>query len=158
MPDHQKDASEVHSFMGLVQYSVKFMPDIATVAKPIQELTKKGIAFQWGVEQQTAFQELKRLITQADTLAYYKVGCKTRIVVDVSPVGLGAVLTQQQGETWRVISYAKNRSLRAHLFAYAKALCTNRKMGVDFRVVYRPGNTNIADSLSRLNSVNQLDR
>ena len=105
-----KDASEVRSFVGLVQYSAKFMPDIATVAKPIQELTKKGVAFKWGVEQQTAFQELKRLITQAETFAYYKVGCKTRIVADASPVGLGAVLTQQQGETWRIISYA-SRSL-----------------------------------------------
>ena len=199
-----KDASEVRSFMGLVQYSAKFMPDIATVAKPIQELTKKGVAFKWGVEQQTAFQALKRLITQAETLAYYKVGCKTRIVADASPVGLGAVLTQKQGETWRVISYA-SRSLTdverrysqtekealalvwacerfsmyvsgqpfeleadhkplEHNYSRTSKPCARierwvlRLQGFDFRVVYRPGNTNIADSLSRLNSVNQLDR
>ena len=30
-----KDASEVRSFMGLVQYSAKFMPDLASIAKPI---------------------------------------------------------------------------------------------------------------------------
>ena len=66
--------------------------------------------FQWGGEQQTAFEELKCLITQAETLAYFKVGCKTRIVADASPVGLGAVLTQQQGGVWRVVSYA-SRSL-----------------------------------------------
>ena len=199
-----KDASEVRSFMGLVQYSAKFMPDIATVAKPIQELTKKGVAFKWGVEQQTAVQELKRLITQAQTLAYYKVGCMTRIVADASPVGVGAVLTQQQGETWRVISYA-SRSLTdvercysqteketlalvwacerfsmylsgqpfeletdhkplEHINSRTSKPCARierwvlRLQGFDFRVVYRPGNTNIADSLSRLNSVNQLDR
>ena len=35
-----KDAAEVRSFMGLVQYSAKFMPDVASVAKPIQELTR----------------------------------------------------------------------------------------------------------------------
>ena len=199
-----KDASEVRSFMGLVQYSAKFMPDIATVAKPIQELTKKGVAFKWGVEQQTAFQELKRLITQAETLDYYKVGCKTRIVADASAVGLGAVLTQHLGEAWRVISYA-SRSLTdverpysqtekealalvwacerfsmyvsgqpfeletdhkplEHIYSRTSKPCARierwvlRLQGFDFRVVYRPGNTNIADSLSRLNSVNQLDR
>ena len=65
-----KDTSEVRSFMGLVQYSAKFMPDVASVAKPIQELTRKSTKFVWGAEQQTAFQELKRMITQADTLAY----------------------------------------------------------------------------------------
>ena len=31
-----KDASEVRSFMGLVQYSAKFMPDLASIARPIQ--------------------------------------------------------------------------------------------------------------------------
>ena len=79
-----KDASEVRSFMGLVQYSAKLMPDVATVAKPIQELTRKGITFKWGVEQQTASQELKCLITQAETLGYFRADCRTRIV------GLGA--------------------------------------------------------------------
>ena len=95
---------------GVVQYSAKFMPDVASVAKPIQELTRKSTKFVWGAEQQTAFQELKRMITQADTLVYYKVSCRTRIVADVSPVGLGAVLTQLQGNVWRVIAYA-SRSL-----------------------------------------------
>ena len=77
--------------MGLVQYSAKFMPDVASIAKPIQELTRKGVTFKWGEEQQTAFEELKGLITQAETLGYFKVDCRTRIVADASPVGLGAV-------------------------------------------------------------------
>ena len=105
-----KDASEVRSFMGLVQYSAKFMPDLASIARPFQDLTRKGVPFVWGAEQKKAFQELKRLITQAETLAYYQAGCRTRIIADASPVGLGAILTQQQGGVWRVISYA-SRSL-----------------------------------------------
>ena len=45
-----------------------------------------------GAEQQTAFERLKQMITQVDTLTYYKVGCRTRIIADASPVGLGVVL------------------------------------------------------------------
>lgn len=53
--------------MGLVQYSSKFMLDVAFVAKPVQELTRKSVVFHWGKKQQTAFEELKRPITQVDT-------------------------------------------------------------------------------------------
>ena len=41
--------------MGPVQYSAKIMPDVASVAKLIQKLTRKGVIFQWSKEQQTAF-------------------------------------------------------------------------------------------------------
>ena len=51
-----KDTSEVQSFMGLVQYSAKFMSDVASVAKPNQELARKGVTFKWGEEKLTAFQ------------------------------------------------------------------------------------------------------
>lgn len=40
-----KDVSEVQLFMYLVQYSSKFVPDIVSMAKPIQELTRKGVMF-----------------------------------------------------------------------------------------------------------------
>ena len=76
-----KDASEVRSFMGLVQYSAKFMQDLASIAKPIQELTRKGVTFKWGAEQQRSFQGLKKLITQAETLAYYQVGCRQELLL-----------------------------------------------------------------------------
>lgn len=58
--------------MGLVQYSEKFMPDVTAKVKPVQELTRKETVFHWDKEQQFAFEELKRLITQAETLAYFK--------------------------------------------------------------------------------------
>ena len=34
-------------FYGLVQYVAKFMPDVASAAKPIQELTRKDVTFKW---------------------------------------------------------------------------------------------------------------
>ena len=42
--------AEVQSFMGLVQYCARFISDLATISEPIQEMTRKGVAFRWGKE------------------------------------------------------------------------------------------------------------
>ena len=189
--------AEVRSFLGLVQYSAKFLPDLAQIAEPLRKLTRKNIDFEWGKSQIDSFNKLKELITNSETLAYFKNECKTRIVADAGPTGIGAVLTQLQGEFWRVIAYA-SRSLtdverrysqtekealalvwscerfKLYLIGREFELETDHKpleciysktskpcarierwvlrlQSFNYKVVYRPGRTNIADCLSRLN-------
>ena len=198
-----QNATEVRSFLGLVQYSSKFIPDVSQVAEPLRKLTRKGEPFVWGSEQEKAFQELKRRITRSETLAYFREECLTRIVADAGPTGLGAVLTQLQDGAWRVVSYA-SRNLTAverrysqtekealalvwacerfSLYVYGRdfELETDHKpleyiysktskpsarverwvlrlQGYQYKVVYRPGKTNIADALSRLNCRKSTD-
>ena len=101
-----QNVSEVRSFVQLVQYSVKFIPDFAQVAEPLRRLLRKGERLVWGPEQGDAFHKLKELRTSTKALAYFKNDCKTRIVADAGPEGIGAVLLQFQGEEWRAVSYA----------------------------------------------------
>ena len=103
-------AAEVRSFLGLVNFTARFIPDLATVSAPLRQLTKDGEPFVWGLEQQKSFEELKTRLSSAETLGYFDKNAPTRVIADASPVGLGAVLVQQQGEEQRVISYA-SRSL-----------------------------------------------
>ena len=105
-----QNASEVKSFLGLVNFCAKFIPDLATVNEPLRKLTKKGVPFEWGDDQQKSFDLLKDHMTKADTLGYFDKNAPTQIIADASPVGLGAVLVQKQGQEFRVISYA-SRSL-----------------------------------------------
>ena len=96
--------------MGLVNYSGRFIPDLATLSEPLRRLTKKDVEFQWGPEQAEAFQKLKNELARAEILGYYDKDAETRVITDASPVGLGAVLAQKQLGEFRVIMYA-SRSL-----------------------------------------------
>lgn len=107
-----QSASEVRSFLGLANYNARFIPDFATVTEPLQKLTKKGVRFEFGEEQKNAFNELKRRLSSADNLGYFDKDAKTLIIADASPVGLGAILIQEQQGRKRVISYA-SKSLSA---------------------------------------------
>ena len=96
----------VRSFLGLVQYCAKFLPDCSQVAEPLRMLTRKDLQFMWEDAQHKSFQKLKDLLTRVETLTYFKNERRTRIVADAGPTGIGAVLTQLQDGLWRVISYA----------------------------------------------------
>ena len=101
-----QSTAEVRSFLGLVQYCAKFLPDCSQVAEPLRMLTRKDLQFMWEDAQQKSFQKLKDLLTRVETLTYFKNERRTRIVADAGPTGIGAVLTQLQDGLWRVISYA----------------------------------------------------
>ena len=61
-------------------------------------------------KQQQSFDELKERLSSAQTLAYFDKNAPAKVIADASPVVLGAVLVQEQGEELRVISY-ESRSL-----------------------------------------------
>lgn len=109
--DPLQNTSEAWSLLGLAQFVSKVIPDLSTVAEPIQRLTHKNVEFKWQSEQQAVVDKLKELITSTSALAYFNVNSKTRIVADASSVGLCALLIQLQGVEWRVITYA-SRGLR----------------------------------------------
>ena len=89
-----ESVAEVRSFMGLVNFSTKFIPNLPTAKEPLQQLihVQKGVTFKWGEKQQETFKALKETLASAETLAYYDKDAKTRVIADASPVGLGAVL------------------------------------------------------------------
>ena len=72
-----KTADEVRSFMGLVNLSAKFIPNLATLAEPLRRLTRAGVPFKWAKEQKDAFEALKKALASAETLAYYDKDAKT---------------------------------------------------------------------------------
>ena len=114
-----QSASETRSFLGLVNYCGRFIPDLATISEPLTRLTKAGTPFVFGEEQNQAFAELKKRLTNSETLGYFDKDAPTQVIADASPVGLGAVLTQISKDGPRIISYA-SRSLTSTETRYSQ--------------------------------------
>ena len=72
------NAAEVRSFLGLVNFTARFIPDLATVSAPFRLLTKGGESFVWGPDQQQSFDELKKRLSSAETLVYFDKNEKLR--------------------------------------------------------------------------------
>lgn len=107
-----KTAEETRSFLGLITFVGKFIPNLATTTEPLRMLTKKNAVFEWGPEQQNAFDQLKTQLTSSQVLGFYNVKDKTQLYADASPVGLGAVLIQFKGDEPRVYIVCEQKSLR----------------------------------------------
>ena len=65
------NVSEVRSFLGLVTFYSKFVPNLATIAAPIYQLTHKNVPFDWNEECQKAFQSLKQELISNRFLTYF---------------------------------------------------------------------------------------
>ena len=108
--EEPKSASDVRTFLGLANYSSRFIPHFATLSETLRRLTRKETPFELGPEQKKSFEFLKQKMAEACTLAYFHKNAPTKIITDASPVGLGAVLVQEQDGAWTLVCYA-SRSL-----------------------------------------------
>nr|GEY62018.1 hypothetical protein [Tanacetum cinerariifolium] len=77
---------KVRSFLGLAWYYHRFIENFSKIAKPPTFLTQKNKSFDWGEEQENAFQTLKALLDRAfsdyDCKICYHPG-KVNVVADV---------------------------------------------------------------------------
>ena len=71
------------------------MRDFSTIAVPLTAVIKKNVAFQWGADQDKAFQLLKHRLTHTPVLSLPSFDKMFEIECDTSGVGIGAVLMQQ---------------------------------------------------------------
>jgi hypothetical protein len=109
-----KNAHEVRSFMGLVDYYRRFVEGFSKIEKHITTLQRKGVRYEWTEECDSAFIELKRLLTSAPILRVSDMEKDFIVYTDASKQGLGAVLMHDGG----VIAYA-SRKLKQHEDIYA---------------------------------------
>ena len=97
-----QNQSEVRSFLGMAQFSARFIKNFATLTEPLRDLTKQTSEWRWGEKEASAFQRVKDSLEESATTAYFDMHKDIEIVVDASPVLLAALLVQEG----RVVIYA----------------------------------------------------
>ncbi|GFQ67247.1 uncharacterized protein K02A2.6 [Trichonephila clavata] len=88
-----KNVHEVKSFLGLVNFNGKFCENLATIANPLNNLTKKNVRFLWSKDFQVAFEQIKKEICSPKVLVHYDPSLLLTLASDASPVGIGCVLS-----------------------------------------------------------------
>ena len=85
-----------------MNYLAKFLPKLSEIMEPIRRLMRKDTQWHWSEEQDSAFQKIQHMVTQAPVLSYYDPCSELTIQCDASQGGLGAALLQNG----RPIEYA----------------------------------------------------
>jgi hypothetical protein len=88
-----RDVSELRSFLGLVNYYGKFLPDLANTLSPLYALLQKRKKWSWGANEEEAFQAVKKLLQSSRVLVHFDPRLPLILSCDASPYGLGAVLS-----------------------------------------------------------------
>ena len=103
--------SELKSFLGLVKYYAKFLPDSATILAPLYKLLRNSEPWRWDKEQQVAFEKIKEMLIAPNLLVHFDENKPLMLSCDASPYGVGAVLSHlMDNQSDKPIAYA-SRSL-----------------------------------------------
>lgn len=134
---------QVRSFLGMVGYYQKFIPNYAGIAAPLSDLTRKGYPekVKWGEAQEKAYSTLKARISSAPILHLPDLRETFILRTDASDVGLGAVLMQQHGDTKFPICFAsKKLQPRERAYSVVERECLALVWAVNKFYAYLYGN------------------
>ena len=87
------NVGELRSYLGMLNYYHKFMPNLSTVLAPLHEQLHKEVQWKWERAQQLAFEETKRQLQSTDVLVHYDQNKTMLLNCGSSPYGVWAVLS-----------------------------------------------------------------
>ena len=99
-----KNTTQLRAMLGLVNYYHKFLPNIGTEIRLLNELLEKEIKWVWNERCNRACLKVKDMITADFVLTHYDPNLPVQLSCDASPYGLSSVLshvmTDEQKGPW----------------------------------------------------------
>ena len=110
------NVSKLKSYLGLLTYYAKFLPNLSMTLAPLYKLLKAEMRWKWGTKQERAFKESKKLLLASQLLVHFDPKQEIRLACDASGYGIGAVLSHKMpdgsekpmGFVSRTLTAAKN--------------------------------------------------
>ena len=93
-----RNMSQLWSFLVVVNYYAKFLPNLSSTLAALHRLLQKGIPWTWGSEQQRAFRKAKSQLTSPCLLVHFDPERELLLACDASPYGVGAVLSHRMND------------------------------------------------------------
>jgi transposase InsO family protein len=100
-----RNASDVRSFHGLANFYRKFVKDFSKIALPVTKLMSDHVPFEWGREQQTAFEALKAALCSAPVLLIPNPALPYTLNCDACKYAIGGTLQQDHGRGLQPVAY-----------------------------------------------------
>ena len=101
-----KNVTELRSFLGLVNYYSKFLPNLSMKLSPLYLLLNKKQKWEWSTVQEQAFQIAKEALKGDSLLVHYDTEKPLVLACDASQYGIGAVLSHiMEDQQERPIAY-----------------------------------------------------
>jgi len=92
------NVKEVRGFLGFTNFYRRFIKDYSKIAAPLTSLTKADITFEWNEKARSAFDELKKRVTDKPILGVADPGKPYEVETDASEFALGGQLGQRDAE------------------------------------------------------------
>jgi hypothetical protein len=107
---------EVQSFLGFANFYRQFIKDYSKIAAPLTNLTKKDLVFEWTLEAEQAFQELKTSFSTEPILVIFDPKKPVTVETDASDKAIGACLSQPDDKAkLRPVAYLSRKMAPAEL-------------------------------------------
>ena len=104
-----KSVHDVRSFLRLASYYRRFVRGFSEMARPLTQLTKSGVEWNWSEAQHRAFNRLKLALTTAPVLKLPDFDRQFVVTTDASDAGVGAILEQDFGNGLQPVAFASRK-------------------------------------------------
>uniref|UniRef100_A0A673IM23 Reverse transcriptase/retrotransposon-derived protein RNase H-like domain-containing protein n=1 Tax=Sinocyclocheilus rhinocerous TaxID=307959 RepID=A0A673IM23_9TELE len=93
-PTAPADTTSLHSFLGMLSWYNKFIPNYATLVEPLCACLRQDSESEWTEKAQQSFVDVKKCLVDSTAPALFNPELPVTVSTDASDYGLGAILSQ----------------------------------------------------------------